>query len=143
MSGKKKRKSVGRRSGTDRVAIVVADDDLIVLDQICNLLERRFDVIGKAANGRELLAVLERCCPAVAVVDIAMPEMNGIEAARLIAKNHPAVKVVLLTGHHDPEIIDAAFEAGALGYVSKFAAYAELIPAIDAALDGRVYRSNF
>jgi DNA-binding NarL/FixJ family response regulator len=76
----------------------------------------------------------------VVVADVVMPELNGIEAARQIKETDPTVKVLMLSGHEDPELIEAAFEAGAAGYVVKIRAFEELIPAIESVLSGRPYR---
>jgi DNA-binding NarL/FixJ family response regulator len=121
---------------------VIADDDPTILDQIGSILEPHFDVVGRARNGRALVKCVQKLAPDVAVTDITMPEMNGIEAALLIGQNCPAVKVVVLSVHNDPAIVDAVFEAGASGYVSKFTAYLELVPAIENVLAGRLYRSS-
>jgi two-component system, NarL family, nitrate/nitrite response regulator NarL len=142
-AGSAKTASRGEKpAGKRRKTVVIADDDPTLLDQIGSILETRFDVVGRARNGRELLTAVQKLSPSVAVTDITMPEMNGIEAARLIAKNCPGVKVVVLSVHDDPAIVEAAFEAGASGYVSKFTAFVELIPAIENALVGRLYRSS-
>jgi DNA-binding NarL/FixJ family response regulator len=133
-----RRKSVGK----GRSRVVIADDDPIVLDQLSSILKAHFDVVGRAENGRELCKAVSKLSPEVAVTDIAMPEMNGIEATRLIAKDCPDVKIVVLSIHDEPEIIEAVFEAGASGYVSKFTAHTELIPAIEDVLQGRMYRSR-
>jgi two-component system nitrate/nitrite response regulator NarL len=69
-----------------------------------------------------------------------MPVLDGIEATRQIKSTDPTVKVLMLSGHEDPELIDAAFEAGAVGYVVKIRAFGELIPAIECVLSGRPYR---
>jgi DNA-binding NarL/FixJ family response regulator len=135
--------SGGRKpAGKGRHRVVIADDDPIILDQITSILEPRFEVIFRAENGRELFNAVQKLSPSVVVTDITMPEIDGIEAARLIAKNCPRVKVVVLSVHDDREIIKAVFEAGAAGYVSKFTAHIELIPAIEDVLRGRLYHSS-
>ena len=118
---------------------MIADDDPIALDEIGDLLETRFDVVGRAGNGRELVTAVRKLSPAVVVADMIMPEMNGIEAARQITKKYPKIKVVILSVHSDPAFVDAALEAGASGYVLKLRASKELIPAIEDILAGRPY----
>jgi DNA-binding NarL/FixJ family response regulator len=122
--------------------VVIADDDPLVLNEINRILETRFNVVQRVANGRELVAATRKHSPSVVVTDVTMPEMNGIEATRLITMNHGGVKVVVLSVHDDPAIIEAAYQAGASAYVPKLTATVELIPAIEDALAGRVYRSR-
>ena len=122
-----------------RVRVVIADDNPAILEQISLLIETRFDVVGRVHNGRELMEAVQRLSPSVVVADITMPEMDGIEAARRITQTYPGVKVVILSVHSESAFIDAAFQAGASGYVTKSRAFTELIPAIEAVLAGRQY----
>ena len=144
-------KSAGRRrsvSGSKRPAekersrVVIADDDAAILDWIGSLLELRFDVVGRAVNGRELVEAVGTLLPSVVVTDITMPEMDGLEACRLITSKYFGVKVVVISVHNDPVIIQAAFEAGASGYVWKLTGHDELIPAIENVLAGRSFLSR-
>ncbi len=144
-------KSAGRRrsvSGSKRPAekersrVVIADDDAAMLDRIGSLLEPRFDVVGRAANGRELVEAVGTLLPSVVVTDLAMPEMNGLEACRLITSKYSGVKVVVISVHNDPVIIQAVLEAGASGYVWKLTGHDELIPAIENVLAGRSFLSR-
>ena len=123
-----------------RARLVVADDDPSILDQIAGILETRFDVVGRACNGLELVDAVRTFSPDVVVSDITMPELNGIRAARLITETYPGVKVVMLSVHDDPAFIEAAFEAGASGYVLKLGVFEELLAAIDGVLAGGTYR---
>ena len=123
-----------------RIRVVIADDEPLILDQIGSYLKTRFEVVAETRNGRELVDAVRRLSPSVVVADVVMPELNGIEATRQIKETDPAVKVVMLSGHEDPELIEAAFEAGAVGYVVKIRAFGELIPAIESVLSGRPYR---
>ena len=125
---------------TERVRIVIADDDPKSLDELGNLLETQFDLVGRAENGRKLIEAVDRLLPAVVVTDLSMPQTNGIEAAKHITKSHPNVKVVILSVHCDPAFVEAAFEAGASGYVVKLDAGTDLIPAIEDVLAGRRHR---
>ena len=125
--------------GPTRPRLVIADDDPDILHVVARLLESRFEIVGRATNGRELVKAVRKLSPAVVVTDITMPELNGIEATRLIRKNCRGVRVVALSVHDDPAIIEAAFEAGAAGYVSKTAAHTDLIPTIEKALNGDLH----
>ena len=142
-SGKTRPASKGQSgAGKRRVRVVVADNDPIILDEIGRLLETRFDVVARAGNGRDLVETVQKLSPAVVVADVTMPEINGIEAARRITKAYPGVKVVMLSIHDDPAYIEAAFEAGASGYVLKLRASKELIQAIEEALVGRSHHPH-
>ena len=129
-----------RPSRKNLVRIVIADDEPVILDQIGLLLETDFDVVGRAGNGRELVETVQRLSPSIVVADITMPEMDGIEATRRITKTQTDVKIVMLSVHDDQAIVDAAFTAGASGYVTKLYASTELIPAIKKVLAGGQYR---
>ena len=119
--------------------IIIADDHTLMTEGLRRLLEADFDVIGTASNGRELLTMLNSMTPDVIVLDIAMPELNGIEAARLISKSYPNVKLVFVTQQIDRHYIQAAFRAGASAFVSKQSASTELQGAIHNALRGQTY----
>src|SRR5262249_23572844 len=128
-----------QRAEKERVRVVIADDDPVILDQIGSLLQTSFDVVGRAANGRELLEAVQQLSPAVAVVDITMPELNGIEATRQITKANRTVKVVILSVLSDYAFVEAACDAGASGYVVKLHAFTDLIPAIEKVLGGQQF----
>jgi DNA-binding NarL/FixJ family response regulator len=121
--------------------VLLADDHAIVTGGLQRQLEADFDVVGVARNGRELLRAARALQPDVAVVDISMPLLNGVDATRQLTRRHPALKVVILSMHTDVAYVQAALEAGARGYVAKHAAAEELIQAIDAVLGGRDYLS--
>lgn len=125
-----------------RVRIVIADDHEGVLEDIRDLLEPEFDVIGTAGDGRQLLALVEQCRPDLIITDISMPFLSGIEAARLITERDPQAKVILLTVHRDSGMVERGLAAGVLGYVLKHMAGQELRKAIEHALDGRRYVSD-
>jgi DNA-binding NarL/FixJ family response regulator len=132
--------SVVSNAKDGRIRVVIADDDLSILKHLHQFLEPAFEVVGKACNGRELLEVVDCHRPAIVVADITMPEINGIEAARSITGRYPQVKVVILSVHSACEIVDAAFAAGASGYVVKLRASTDLIPAMTSVLDGGTFR---
>jgi len=121
--------------------ILIADDHLLFLEGVARLLSSQYEVIGKALNGRMLLEVALRLNPDVAVVDVGMPELNGIEATRRLVKLLPEVKVVIVTQQLAAEYVRAAFTAGARAYVAKQSAAGELVTAIETALENRYYVS--
>jgi DNA-binding NarL/FixJ family response regulator len=111
----------------------------MMLEGLVRLLGSEFDVVGTATDGRSLLVEAERLRPDVIVLDVGMPEMNGIEAARRLAKILPSAKLVFITQQLDPAYLHAAFSAGAKGYVAKQSAATELVQAIRLALKDRYY----
>jgi DNA-binding NarL/FixJ family response regulator len=122
-----------------RKSILIADDHILMLEGLTRLLASEFDVIGTTPNGRALLDEAERLKPDVIVLDVGMPELNGIEAARKLAKIAPSTKLVFVTQQLSREYLHAAFAAGAKGYVAKQSAASELIAAIRLAIADRYY----
>jgi DNA-binding NarL/FixJ family response regulator len=123
--------------------ILLADDHKIVLEGLKSLLEQEFEVVGTVEDGRSLVVEAARIRPDVIVVDISMPQLNGIEAVRQIKKNDDTIKVVFLTMHPDATYAASAFDAGASGFVLKHSAPSELITAIKEAVQGRTYVTPF
>lgn len=125
------------------VRLALVDDHAIIREGLRALLEQSsfIEVVGEAATGRECLARIKEWRPDVVIMDIAMPDLNGVEATRLIKKQWPQVKVVILSVHSTSEHIYRAFEAGACGYVLKESLGAELVNAIKAAHGNKRYLS--
>jgi DNA-binding NarL/FixJ family response regulator len=119
--------------------IVIADDHTLMTEGLRRLLEPEFDVVGTASTGKELISVLGSTPAEVVVLDIAMPEMNGIEAARTIGKSYPLVRFVFVTQQVSRHYVQAAFQAGAYAFVSKQSASNDLHNAIRKALRGEKY----
>ena len=119
--------------------ILIGDDHLLVLEGLGRLLSSQYEIVGKALNGRTLVEEALRLNPDVVVVDVGMPELNGIEATRRLTKLLPEAKVVIVTQQLAPEYVRAAFAAGAKAYVAKQSATSELVAAIESALDNRYY----
>jgi DNA-binding NarL/FixJ family response regulator len=117
--------------------LVLADDHTDTRNQLACLLEQEFDVIACVGDGQELIRAAELLSPDVIVTDISMPRLNGIAAAAVIRRKDPAVRIVFVTIHDDPMIMERAFAAGAVGFVRKVAAGDELLPAVHSALRGR------
>jgi DNA-binding NarL/FixJ family response regulator len=119
--------------------VVLADDHAMMLEGITSILQADCEVVGTAANGRALIEMAVRLKPDLIVLDVSLPLLNGIEAARRIAKILPAVKLVFVTQQLDSAYIRAAFESGAAGYVAKQSAGKELREAIRLAFLNRYY----
>jgi DNA-binding NarL/FixJ family response regulator len=119
--------------------IFLADDHVLVLEGLSRLLAEEFEIAGTARDGLSLLTEAERIRPDVIVLDVGMPGLNGIEAARRLAKLVPEAKIVFVTQQLDPAYLHSAFAAGAMGYVAKQSASAELVNAIRQSLQGRYY----
>ena len=127
----------------ENVRILLADDHNILRDGMRLLLERQpgFVVVGEAGDGREIVEMAREHHPDVVVMDIAMPNMNGIEATRRIVEKQPETGVVILSMHYDESYVLRSLKAGAKAYLLKDALKAELISAIRAVADGRSFFS--
>ena len=111
----------------------------MVAEGLRTLLEPEFDLVGIVEDGRALIEAANRLRPDVIVADISMPHLNGIDALVQLKRDNPEVRFVLLTMHKDVAYARRALDAGALGYVLKHSAPAELVMAVHAALEGRTY----
>jgi two-component system, NarL family, response regulator NreC len=125
------------------IRILLADDHHILRDGLRLLLERQddFAVVAEAAEGREAVRLAEEHCPDVAIIDIAMPGMNGIEATRCIKQKCEATSVIILSMHHDESYILQALRAGARGYLLKDSLKADLLAAVRAVVHGHSHFS--
>jgi len=125
------------------IRVLLADDHALVRAGIRALLEQLddIDVVAEASDGREALELTASHHPDVALLDIAMPEMNGIEVARRIRQKHADVRVLLLSMHSNEEYVSEALASGAAGYVLKDASVAELDLAVRAVARGESYLS--
>ncbi len=119
--------------------LLLADDHSLMLEGLARLLAGEFEIVGTVMDGRALVAQAEQLRPDVVVLDIGMPEMNGIEAARRVARSLPACKIVFVTQQLDPAYVHAAFTAWAKAYVAKQSASKELVDAIHRALRDHYY----
>jgi len=128
----------------NKIKLLLADDHHLFLEGLVSLLraEKTFASPVTATNGEEALQLLRSGTYDACVLDINMPGLNGIEAAKLIRKEWPQVKVIILTTYNDKEFISELLLAGVSGYVMKNATKAELVTAIRKALAGEVYYSS-
>jgi DNA-binding NarL/FixJ family response regulator len=126
---------------TKKSRIVLADDHPIVLGGLRNLIQAESDlqIVGEASNGFAALKIIREQLPDVAVVDISMPELNGILVSRRLSEEMPSVKVLVLTLHEDRAYLRQALDAGVKGYVLKRSAAENLIQAIRAVNVGGLY----
>jgi DNA-binding NarL/FixJ family response regulator len=121
--------------------LVVADDHPLMRRGICDLLETEpgWEVVAEASNGREAVEVVARAKPDVLVIDLAMPELNGLTATREILHFFPKVEIVLLTMHNTEQAVREVLESGARGYVLKSDAEQDLIAAVKAVSFGKPF----
>lgn len=124
-----------------RARILVADDHEEMLERVSNLLRSQFEVVAKVNEGLAAVDAAARLKPDLIVLDILMPEMDGIRAARELKRQGSEAKVVFLTIQQDEEFVAAAFESGAKAYVLKSRMHWDLVHAIDQALAGEVFVS--
>ena len=119
--------------------VLLADDHRVVAEGLKRILADEFELVGMVEDGRALVAAAKKLKPDVIVADITMPYLNGIDAMAQLKKDDADIKVVFLTMHQDPSYARRALEAGAVGFVVKHSAPAELVMAIHAALKGQTF----
>jgi DNA-binding NarL/FixJ family response regulator len=122
-----------------RPRVLLADDHTLLLEAFHKLLEDDCDVVGKVGDGRALVDAAVDLRPDVVVVDVAMPVLNGVDAARQIKQRLPETRIVFLTMNEDPDLAAEAFRAGASGYLLKRSAGSELLTAIREVVQRRSY----
>jgi DNA-binding NarL/FixJ family response regulator len=125
-----------------KIRILLADDNKQILEYVCQFLSvNGFEVIGTVTDGQSAVPAVAQLLPDVLVLDVSMPILNGIHAARRILEVNSSLKIVFLTIQRDPDTCRAALETGAFGYVLKPRLASDLIPAIELAKDGRRFVS--
>jgi len=122
-----------------RPRILLADDHALMLDGFCNLLKPKYAVVGTAEDGKTLVEAALLLNPELIILDITMPILNGIDAARVIRKRLPQVKLLFVTMHTSPTYLQAALEAGANGYAVKSSGRSEILAAVESVLAGTRY----
>jgi DNA-binding NarL/FixJ family response regulator len=126
-----------------RLRILLADDYPGLTAAWRRLLKPSYDVVGEVADGRRVIEEAIRLDPDVVVVDVSMPEMNGLAACRAIRSAVALARVVVVTADGNPHLAQAAFRAGASAFVLKYTAGTDLLLAIEAVGAGRTYCSQF
>ena len=126
------------------IKVVLADDHAVVRAGIRSMLEGlgRIDIVGQATNGREAIALVEQLQPQLLLMDISMPEMNGLEATTRVTKDFPNVRVIILSMHTSEEYVWKALQAGAVGYLLKDTDASELDLAIKTVMNGKTYLTS-
>ena len=132
--------STGGEPAGKAVTVIVADDHPAMIEAICDTLaEEGIEIVGRAVDGEEALAKIEKRRPAVAVIDLRMPRVSGIEATRRLARTAPETAVVLYTAYGDRALLTEAIDAGARGFVLKEAPLADLVRAVQLIAGGGTY----
>jgi DNA-binding NarL/FixJ family response regulator len=124
-----------------RPRVLLADDHQMMADALKGVLEPRCEVVGTVNDGRTLMEVASALQPDIIVLDISMPKLNGLDAARHLKNSVPKAKLVFLTMHEDPDLVGEAFRAGGSAFVLKHAAAFELTDAVEKVLKGGTYVS--
>lgn len=122
-----------------RTRILLADDHTLLLEAFKRLLEPEYDVVGTVSDGQALLTSAQELKPDLIIIDIGMPQISGIEAARRIRESFPKAKLIFLTMNHDSEVAAEAFRIGGSGFLVKTSAASELLHAIREILRGGSY----
>jgi len=121
--------------------VVVADDHFGILDQVAALLRPEFDVVATAQDGISALDCIRRLDPDIALLDLFMPGMNGLDVVRTLRGASCRTITVIMTGYNDPELAKAAIAAGAMAFVAKARLAQDLLPAMRGAVQGSVFVS--
>ena len=126
-----------------RIQVVLADDHAAVAEKVRRTVCEECDVVAAVEDGKQAVAAVLALDPDILVIDISMPVLDGLQAARDLQKAKCRAKIVFLTIHEDHDYVDAAFSAGAVGYVTEARLSTDLVPAILEAMQGRTFVSKF
>jgi len=123
------------------ISVIIADDHELLRSGIRSMIEKRSDmkVVAEAENGRTTLKLVQKLSPDIVIMDVKMPDLNGIEATRQVLDNSPGVKILALSMHSDKDFIREMLKAGASGYMLKDSAFSEVVNAIHAVVSNEVY----
>jgi DNA-binding NarL/FixJ family response regulator len=125
------------------IRLILVDDHKIMRDGLKTMLGKssEYEVVGVADTGRAAVSLARQKKPDLIIMDVSMPDLNGIEAARQILMENPGIKIIILSMHSDKKCIDETFKAGVSGYLLKDCVYDELSTAIKTACNGQIYLS--
>jgi DNA-binding NarL/FixJ family response regulator len=125
----------------EQTKIIVADDHSILQDGLCSILEmeKSFKVVGRAASGRSAIELAARLSPDLVIMDVSMPELNGIEATKQILETNNQIKVIGLSMHIEKVYVTGMISAGASGYILKTCSFKELLKGIKTVISGEYY----
>ncbi|OQW31065.1 MAG: hypothetical protein A4E19_20650 [Nitrospira sp. SG-bin1] len=126
---------------TTRPTVLLADDHVLIAQGIQKLLEPDFELLKIVSDGRALIEAIKECRPDAAIVDISLPLLNGLDASRQILKQHPEIKIVILTMHSEASFVAEALRVGVSGYVLKQSVGSELTQALQEVLNGKTFIS--
>ena len=129
------------QTAVTKIKLLVADDHRVLLDGLVSLLkkEKNFDVAATAENGRQVIELVSSNDYDICLLDISMPEIDGMEASKWISKNKPGTKIIILTTHDEEEIISELVHIGVSGYLLKSCTRQELVKAINRVMNGKLY----
>ena len=122
--------------------VLLVDDHVGMLQMVSKLLRSRFEIVARVNNGAMAVEAAIRLCPDLVVLDIAMPIRDGLQTAHELKRQGCPARIVFLTVNEDEDYVSAALACGAFGYVLKSRMHTDLIPAIEAALQGKVFLSD-
>ncbi len=124
-----------------KARVLLAEDHVLVSEGLTKLLETDFILVGTVVDGHALVQAVKKYTPDIAIIDISLPLLNGLEAAKQIKKCEPQTKLIFLTMHAEDHFVQEAFKAGGVGYILKQSATAELVFAIKEVYQGHTYVS--
>ncbi len=124
-----------------KIKIIVADDHTLMREALCSMLDNKSDleVVAQADNGREAVKLCQKHIPDVIIMDVSMPDLNGVEAAHRIHNKNPNIKIIALSMHSEQKFVVDMLKAGAVGYLNKACRFDELVEAINVIMSGKIY----
>ncbi len=127
-----------------KIKLLIADDHRVLLDGLVSLLktEKNFEISATAENGQQVIEVMKKNDYDICLLDISMPEIDGMEATKWIKQNKPATKIIILTTHDEEEIVSEMIHIGVSGYLMKTSTRQELVDAINRVMSGKLYFSD-
>ena len=130
-----------KNTGSDPITILLTDDHHIVRSGLRSLIESQpnFKIVGEAENGRQAIQLCRELAPDIILMDISMPELNGIEATRQVLADSAKTKIIILSVHSSRRFVAEVFKAGASGYLLKNCSFDEIVAAVNAVIEGGVY----